>query len=133
MSGEMIEDRELNVRQMRVVVALIEYPTISDAASACDIGESTIRRWLAQDEGFRVALREASRRMVESAIAHVHKSADEAVRVLESIAADDKAPYTARVAAARYLDARRLRFLDALDLRDEVDELKRLILDLRRG
>jgi transposase len=129
----MSESEQVNVRQTRAIVALIEHATIGDAAAACEIGESTIRRWLASDEGFRKALRDATRRMVDGAMAHAPKAADEAVKVLESIANDAGAPHTARVAAARHLDARRLRFLDALDLRDEVEELKAVVAELRRG
>src|SRR3954469_10724751 len=116
MSGK----EQLNIRQSRAIVALIEHATITDAAAACDIGESTIRRWLASDEEFRRALREATRRLLDHAIAHAPKAADDAVKTLEVIASDEKAPHTARVAASRYLDARRWRVADAIDLREEV-------------
>jgi transposase len=129
------EDRQPNVRQMRVIVALIEHPTIADAAAACDIGESTIRRWLAEDETFREALRDATQRLLEHTLAHAPMAADKGVKVLEEIAASETAPANARVAAAKYLDARRLRLIEVGDLQHRVDELEELYraLNTRRG
>jgi hypothetical protein len=127
------EDRQLNVRQTRAIAALIEHATITEAAAACDIGESTIRRWLADDEAFREALRDATQRLLEHTLAHAPIAADKAVKVLEEMIANEKAPANARVAAAKYLDARRLRLLEVGDLQHRVDELEELYKALNSG
>jgi hypothetical protein len=36
----------------RAIVALLSEPTIGKAATICGVGESTLRRWLAEDVEF---------------------------------------------------------------------------------
>ena len=57
-------------------------PTIESAAKQADIGESTLRRWLAEPE-FKAKYRAARRQVVEAAIGRLQSVATKAVDALE--------------------------------------------------
>ena len=62
--------------------ALLSEPTIEIAAKQADIGESTLRRWLAEPE-FKAKYRAARRQVVEAAIGRLQSAATKAVDTLE--------------------------------------------------
>ncbi len=115
----------LSVRQQRGLAALVANPTASDAAAASGIGESTLRRWL-NNENFRAALHRAGRELLAHTVAHAGLSGANAVKILETIAADANSPATARVQAARYLDQRSTRLLEFGDFARRLEELEEL-------
>ena len=55
------------MRQERVIVALLSEPSIEAAAKTADVSDVTIWRWMKQPE-FRAKLRDARRAVVEGAI-----------------------------------------------------------------
>ncbi len=124
--GVVDSETTLSARKVRAIAALIEHATVTDAAQACGIGESTLRRWLAGDEGFRTALHDATRRLLAHTVAHAPIAGAKAVKILEALAADESVPATARVAAARYLDQRDARLQDFGDFGRRLEELEKL-------
>jgi hypothetical protein len=77
-------------------------------------------------EPFREGLREAQRGALDLAIARAQVIADGAVATLEAIHKDESQPATARVAAARALDARRWKAAELGDVTERLDELEQL-------
>ncbi len=70
--------------QERLLVALLETPSIREAAKKSGIGEATIYRYL-QDKEFLAEYRNARRQTVESAIAQMQNAASEAVQTLREL------------------------------------------------
>ncbi len=119
-------EHELSRRKLIAVAALVASPSVKEAASISEIGESTLRRWLAKDEKFLSAVREAQRQALDLAIIRAQSIADSAVSTLEAIHTDETKPSNARVAAARYLDSRRIPLAELGDIRQQIKELKEL-------
>ena len=120
-----VDAKELNLtpRQTALMTGLVEGKSLSEAARAARISERTAARYVAAEE-FRRVMREVQRQRLELVVSQAHGVGDAAVEVLQQIAADPAAPASARVAAARHLDARRWRALEFGSLRAEVDEVK---------
>ena len=73
----------LTRRQSRALAALVEHATVEDAATACGIGASTIRRWLASDTDFTASVAAAQARVIEEAFARLAVRSSQAVETLE--------------------------------------------------
>jgi hypothetical protein len=87
-------------KKQTAIVALLERPTIKEAAAAVGIAEATIFRWL-QVEEFQTAYREARRRVVELATSRLQKASGEAVGALKEVMNNPQSPASSRVMAAR--------------------------------
>ncbi|MBA4121490.1 MAG: hypothetical protein H0X72_03365 [Acidobacteria bacterium] len=68
----------------KILIALIETPSIREASKKSGIGEATIYRYL-QDKDFLAEYRNARRQTVESAIAQMQSAASEAVERLKEL------------------------------------------------
>jgi hypothetical protein len=75
------QSESLAAKQERAFAALLEAPSIRSAAQALGIGESTLRRWLAEP-AFRADYRAARRELVESDVGLLHRTAARAVAAL---------------------------------------------------
>jgi transposase-like protein len=64
------------------LAGLLTQGTVTQAAAACGVSESTLRRWL-RDAAFMDAYREARRAAVETAIGQVQRVAAAAIATLE--------------------------------------------------
>lgn len=93
--------------------------TYSDAARRANVAESTLRRWLRDDEEFRSAYRRISDELMQEAAIQAKSALRTALSTLEQVCVDS-ASDIARVNASRaILDA-------ALKLTETVDVLSRL-------
>jgi len=70
--------RELSARQSRVLAVFLEAPSIKAAAQTANVGEKTIRRWLAT-EAFREAYRAARLECLRHSTARLQQAAAAAV------------------------------------------------------
>jgi hypothetical protein len=86
--------------QERAIAALLSSPSVPKAARAVKVTERTLYRWLTIEE-FQAAYQEARREVVKHAVVAVQSAMSAAVSTLRSIMADDEAPASARVSAAR--------------------------------
>lgn len=87
-------------REEQALVALLTEPTIEAAATACGIGERTLRRWLA-DPDFAAAYAAARRDVLRQGIGALVGALPEAVRVLRETMNGADVPAQVRVSAAR--------------------------------
>ena len=87
-------------RQEQALIALIEQPTMKEAARASGVSEPTLWRYL-QNKEFHQAYREAKRSLLDAALGDLHKATGRAVAVLCEVMEDEKAMGGARVQAAR--------------------------------
>lgn len=89
----------LGPQQEQAILALLAEPSVSKAAQACGVPERTLYRWM--DEAvFSRAYHDARRKGFSHGIGLVHRYAPVAVQTLAKIMVDERAPCSARVAAA---------------------------------
>jgi hypothetical protein len=84
----------------KAVVALLQEPTIEEAAQVVGIGLRTLQRWLT-DASFQEALHKAKSDALADATGRLRMAASRAVRVLDFVANNRRASSAARVSAAR--------------------------------
>jgi hypothetical protein len=121
---------KLTAKQERAITALLEHPTIREAADAADTDERTLRRWLALPV-FLAAYRQARLQVVEGSIARLQQASGAAVTTLQECLNADKAGDQIRAAVA-ILDHCH-RGAELLDLAGQVQELKKQVEGLLNG
>jgi hypothetical protein len=115
---------KLTRKQDLAIAALLLHPTIGDAAKAAGVDESTLWRWL-KLPGFRAAYQAARAEAVSQAIARLQHASGVAVTTLVRVMADQKAPASAKVAAAKTVLETAVRGTELSELQRRVTELER--------
>jgi len=111
-------------RKEQAISALLLHATLSEAAAALAVDESTLRRWLREDTAFQTAYRDARRAVVQQAITQVQRATGEAVETLRNIMQDAEAPASSRVVAARVVLDMSLHTIEIEDLEQRVAALE---------
>ncbi|MCX6090854.1 MAG: transposase family protein [Candidatus Atribacteria bacterium] len=104
------------------IVALLNQPTLTQAAETAGVGETTLWRWL-QREDFGAAYREAKRQAVAQAIAHIQQISGEAVEVLREVM-NNGIKETARTMAARTILELTLKTFEIENLEERLTRLE---------
>ena len=117
---------KLSRNKEKAISALLSQPSIPEAAKVVGIGERTLWRWL-KLESFMESYRKARREVVQQAIALVQGGLSEAVRTLQNVLNDDKAPASARVSAARVMIDMGLKSAVIEDLERRIAEIEKTI------
>lgn len=128
------EPGELTPLQEKAIIALLTESSVAAAARAAGCGERTLHQWLYTNERFRAEYRRHRREAFSHAAALAQKFAPMAMATLAKIAANESAPYQARVTAAVAM----LRFgresLELDDLAERVEKLEgRVIVDAEKA
>jgi hypothetical protein len=76
---------KLDRLQEQALVALLEKPTIGEAAAAVGVNEKTLRAWL-KDSTFAAAYRQTRRELVETAVGRIQAATGTAVDTLLAVA-----------------------------------------------
>ncbi len=113
----------LTTQQHAALVALLEHPTVKEAAQASGLHKATVYRWLGQP-AFRSAYREARREAVARATARLQHLTGEAAEVLREVMNDPAQQGAARVGAARLVLDYAARMTEAEDLASRVEALE---------
>ncbi len=111
----------------QAIAALIEAPTIKEAASITGVGEATLFRWM-QDSNFQSAYRDAKHRIVNHSITRLQQATGEAVETLVEIMKDDTKPASSRVACAKAILDLSVKAVELEDLAARVDALEAFVL-----
>lgn len=114
------------------IAALISCPTLAEAARSAGIAEKTLWRWLQVPE-FQACYRSARQEVVSQAIALIQGCMGAAVNTLKTVAGDDQAPPSARVAAARAILDLGLRVVEIEDLAERIERLEAIISRQKEG
>ena len=109
----------------KIIAALLEAPSVTEAARRCGISERTFWRYLKRDD-FRQRYESAKRQILEHAMNRLQTSMGEAVETLREIARDADNPPAARVAAARAVLEFGLRALETGELAERLSRLEEL-------
>ena len=115
-------------KKQQAIAALIEAPTIKEAAGIVGIGEATLFRWL-QDGDFQSAYRDAKRRVVDQAITRIQRISGQAVETLRNIMTDDNMPASSRVACAKTILDMSIKAIELENLEVRVKSLEEHILN----
>ena len=84
----------------RAVVALLSEKTVTAAAGKAGVNESTLRRWLSQDEAFQAEYAAAREAAYQAGIHRAQALTGRAMDTLEALLDDEKHP-NVRLGAAR--------------------------------
>jgi DNA-binding MurR/RpiR family transcriptional regulator len=110
----------LTAKQRKAIAALIEHPSIDEAAESCGISRPTIWRWL-QNADFRREYQQAQRQVVEAAISELQAATSKAVRrLVRNLESEND--FAANQAAISILS----QSLKALELRDLIARVEEL-------
>ena len=88
---QMPAQADLTPKQKKAVAALLTSRTQAEAAKTAQVGERTLKRWLAEDERFKAAYQHALRDLLAKASAKLSKGTDESARVSAAKAVLDQA------------------------------------------
>ena len=117
-------------KKQLAISALLENPTVKDAAVKIGLADSTLWRWM-KEPSFRAAYSEAKTRVVENSISRLQKTSGEAAGVLGSIMRDESSPPNTRVAAAKIVLELSLRGVETADILSRLDMLETALLNRR--
>ena len=92
----------LTAQQGQAIVALLNEHSMSKAAQACGVSESTLHRWM-DEPAFRNAYRKARRDAFSQAVALTQRYSMMAVNVLGKVMTDPQSPAATKVSAASTL------------------------------
>jgi hypothetical protein len=117
-------------KQELALAALLSERTVEQAAAKAGISYRTLKNWL-RDPTFSDAYRRARAEVLERTVARLLTTCGDAVEALRKNLTCGKAGPEIRAAVAILTHA--VRGVETLDLRAEVDELKRQIEAMRQG
>lgn len=110
-------------RREQAMAALLTYPTIRDAAGACNQAEVTLRRYLA-DPDFRAEYDARRRQMVEAACGVLQTRMGAAADTLAELMDCPAVPPQTRLGAARMILEFGLKTVEVLDILPRLEALE---------
>jgi hypothetical protein len=120
-----MRDTELTAKQEKAIVALLDKPTIREAALSLNIGEATLWRWLQEPE-FHRAYRAARRQVVEHSISELQAATSDAVAALKrNLTCGNQ---SVEVRAAQIILEQSVKAVELVDLAERVEELEQLFI-----
>ncbi len=112
-------------RQDKLIVALLEHPTLEKAAASIGISDVTLWRWMKKPE-FAEAYRKARRDAFSQSVARLQHASSAAVGTLLRIMTDREAPAASRVRAADVVLQIALRGIEMEDLEARLNTLEQI-------
>lgn len=116
---------KVSPHQDRAIVGLLKEKSTAAAADYAGVNERTLRRWMAEDEGFIEGYREARRRALEHAIARLERASAKAADALEDNLDCGKPSVVARSAVAILTLA--MRGHEMTDVERRLEELEGMV------
>ncbi len=107
----------------RAVLALLSEKTVTEAAKKAGVDESTLRRWLSQDEAFQAEYAAARNAAYQAGIYRAQALTGRAMDTLEALLDDEKHP-NVRLGAARTVAEIGIHQHDAETIMAKLDEIE---------
>lgn len=123
---------QIEARHAAAISALLEHPTVREAARASKLSEETLYRYR-RDPAFAERYREARRALIEDLQARLQAKAEAGARVLSEIAEDKKAPASARVTAARALIENAVKLHEQTEITERLAALEKILDAQKKG
>jgi hypothetical protein len=116
--------QKLSRHGARVLAALLQHPTVTEAAKASGISERSIFRWL-QREDFREQYKAAQRAVVDDAIGELQAATKEAVATLwRNLSCGNHA---SEVRAAQIILERSFKAIEIEELQERIERLEAML------
>ena len=115
---------KLTRKAEQAIAALLEHPTIAEAARGCGVSERSLWRWLQRDD-FQKRYRTAQRAVVDSAISELQAATKEAVTTLRRNL--NCGNFFAENAAAQAILSHSFKAIEVRELQEQIDEIKTLL------
>lgn len=112
--------------QEKAITALLSESKLKDAANVAGISESTLWRWLKEEE-FQKAYMQARRESVRHSVAQLQQTSGEAVGVLREVMMDKNSSASARVTAAKSVLELSIKAVEFEDLEMRLIEVESLL------
>jgi AcrR family transcriptional regulator len=120
---------KLTRKAEQAIAALLEHPTMAEAAKACGVSERSLWRWL-QREDFQKRYRAAQRAVVDSAITKLQAATLRAVETLERNL--NCGNFFAENAAAQAILTHSFKAIEVRELQEQIDEIKGMLGTARK-
>jgi len=114
----------LDAKQEKAIIALLNEPTIARAAKSAGVGETTLYRWL-QEEGFNKEYRSVRKKALTQTIARLQNGTTKAIETLEEIMIDKEATSSSRVTASKIVLEIAFKAYELEELASKMDELEK--------
>ena len=124
MTGSKGHGEKLTRKAEQAIAALLEYPTIGEAAKACGVSERSLWRWLQRDD-FQKRYKDSQRAVVDSAITKLQAATVRAVETLERNLSCGN--FFAENAAAQAILTHSFKAIEVRELQAQIDEIKTLL------
>ncbi len=115
---------KLTRKAEQAIAALLEHPTMAEAAKACGVSERSLWRWLQRDD-FQQRYKTAQRAVVDSAITKLQAATVRAVETLERNLSCGN--FFAENAAAQAILTHSFKAIEVRELQEQIDEIKTLL------
>lgn len=129
MSKKKGHGQKLSRHGARVLAALLQHPTVTDAAKASGISERSIFRWL-QRKDFMEQYKAAQRAIVDDAISDLQGATKDAVATLRRSLTCGSA--TSEVRAAQIILEQSFKGIEILELQERIERLEAMLKPLDR-
>jgi hypothetical protein len=110
-------------RKEAAIAALLQYPTLPEAAANCGLSPRTLRRWLANEE-FEKAYRTSRTKLLEGTLNLLTRKSFAAAETLASIADGSIVPTASRFSAARAVVELAIRGAELQEFEERLAELE---------
>ena len=121
---------KLTRKAEQAIAALLEHPTMAEAALSCGVSERSLWRWLQRDD-FQKRYRESQRAVVDSAITKLQAATLRAVETLERNLNCGNS--FAENAAAQAILTHSFKAIEVRELQEQIDEIKTLLTTRANG
>ncbi|MEK5176939.1 phBC6A51 family helix-turn-helix protein [Heyndrickxia sp. FSL W8-0496] len=118
--------QKITPKQEKAILSLLTEPTIRQAAEKSGVGETTLYRWM-QEEEFDKAFKDARAKALNQTISQLQSTSNNAVRTLKNVMEDEKAPASSRVTAAKTVLEMAFKAYELQDLASKIEEMEKYI------
>lgn len=121
-------EENFNAKMETAIIALIEQPTIEDAARVAGVSARSLWRWLARND-FKRRLNEARAMVYENSLNELKSASLVAVRTLVEVAQDKEATASARVSASVAILANGFKAIEQSEFKERLERLEQLLTE----
>lgn len=122
--GATLGEDGLTPLQHKAVLALLEKPTVAEAAKSAGVHRATLYKWL-REERFQAVYHGARRELLRHVAARLQQISAEAVETLREVMADKTQQGASRVGAARTVLDYAVKATEQQEIIERLDRLER--------
>jgi hypothetical protein len=123
---------QISAKKEKAIIALLQNPTVRDAAEQLQIAERTLWRWL-QEDPFRECYLRARREAFSQAMNLLQQYLGEAVMVLREVMNNQESSDSSKVNAAKAIIETGFKAVELVDLENRITELEEMAHKTRRN